>query len=167
VVQGGPAARTLLRLRLDSIPNTAVIHSAELRLTLDPANCAVGTMGITNYLVAYLGVDSSLQNSFYLRSSVAGVFPVNRMTQADTSAFTDVYRFTTLGPAVGSWLRHQRGLDHTYNNNGVILALNRGSSGTNLETTTVDRLTFFGTNAADASKRPSLTIYYSLQSDAK
>lgn len=165
VLAGGSSVRTRIKLRLDSIPPTAAIHGAELRLTLDTQNCRTGTLGYTKYLVGYLGVDSSLSSQFYMLTSVAGVFPVNRMTGSSADSFTNVFRFTTLAPAVSSWLRNARGVEG-YPNQGVILAINRGTTGDDLETTTVDRYTFHGAGA-DPLLRPTITIYYSLQSDAR
>lgn len=168
VVMGGVSARTLIRLRLDSIPSTAAIHGADLRLTIDTVNSHIGTLAGTSYMIAYLAADSSLRTSSYLSSGITGVFPVYRIpvVEGDTARFTNVMHFTTLTPAISSWMRYNRGASG-FKNEGVILALNRGSTGDVLESSTLDRYVFFGTDAADPSKRPALTIYYSLETDAR
>ncbi|MBC8145866.1 MAG: hypothetical protein H7X80_09780, partial [bacterium] len=48
-----------------------------------------------------------------------------------------------------------------------VLALGRGSGGRgDQESSTVDRLVFFGPDAVDPATRPKLTIIYSTQVDA-
>jgi hypothetical protein len=165
IVMAGTSIRTLIKLNLDSIPDNAAIHSAELKLFIDPAKTRHGTLGETNYLVGYLATDTSFAPGSFLESNITGVFPVYRLA-ADSVSFTNMFRFTTLSPTLSGWLRSRRGVG-TLNNKGIILAVNRGSTGLNLETSTVDRVGFFSTDAADSTVRPKLTIIYSIQVDAK
>ncbi|MBS1912714.1 MAG: hypothetical protein JST22_12070 [Bacteroidetes bacterium] len=168
-IASGLPVRTLIQFRLGKIPATATIHSAEFRLTVDTAHSIVGSLGIPSYLVGYLAVDSSMRPSYYLESGITGVFPVNRVTSTDAggaSIFTNTFRFTTLAPIINSWLRNSRGVPG-YTNDGIILAFNRTvTSQANLETATLDRLVFYGLDEPDSTKRPNITIYYSLQTDA-
>jgi len=164
VVMGGLPIRSLIRLRLDSIPADATIHQAELRLYIDNEHTFHGTYGESTYLVAYIATDTTFQQSSYLTSDISGIIPVNRPA-LDSATFTDMFRFTALGPTIGAWLRNRRG-DGMLENQGLILAYYRGTSSPDLETTTVDRLTFFGPDAADPAVRPALTITYSVQVDA-
>lgn len=162
VVAAGAEARTLIKLKLDSIPNTGTIHQAELRLFVDRSKTVLGNDSLTTYLIAYLAADSSLTPSSYLSTGIGGIFTVFRMTDPNAGTF----RFTTLAPAVSTWLRNLRGAS-TVKNYGVILAFNRGNTGANLETTTLDKIVFHGPDDPDPALRPSLTIYYSVQTDAK
>jgi len=165
IAMAGLPIRTLIKLNIDSIPADAAIHQAELRLFYDSSKSRHGTMGQTSYLVGYLATDTSFTSGSRLKSSIAGVFPVNRVAR-DTSSFTNIFRFTTLSPTISGWLRNRRGVG-TLKNLGIILAYNRGATGVNLETSTVDRTVFHGVDAADPSLRPQLTIIYSVQVDAK
>ncbi len=164
LVMAGVPIRTLIKLNLDSIPVGATIHQAELKLHIDKANSRFGTFGEPNFLVGYIATDTSFIPGSYLTSELSGVLPVNRPA-IDSATFSDIFRFTTLGPTVGAWLRNRRG-DGTLKNQGIILAFNRIVSRPDLETVTTDRLAFFGPDAADPSVRPALTIIYSVQVDA-
>lgn len=164
VVMGGLPARTFIKLKLDSIPAEATIHQAELRLFVDETNTSHGTFGQSTSLIAYIGTDSSLNQRSYLLSGIAGIVPVSR-TALDSTTFTNMFRFTALAPTISAWLRNRRDMG-TIANNGLILSYYRGVNRPDLETTTVDRVTFHGTDATNPALRPSLTITYSLQVDA-
>ncbi len=164
MVMGGVPIRSLLKLNIDSVPAGATIHQAELKLHIDTANSRFGTFGQPRYVVGYIATDTSFKPQSYLTTNVSGFLPVSRMA-LDSATFSNTYRFTTLGPTISAWLRNRRGAG-TLTNQGIILAFNRGASLPDLETPTVDRVVFFGPDAADPAVRPSLTIIYSVQVDA-
>ncbi len=85
----------------------------------------------------------------------------------DSTRFGTTFSFTGLGPVISAWLLNRRQSTLGYRNNGIILAFNRSGSRSYQETTTTDRIAFHGPNASDPALRPSLTITYSVQADAK
>jgi hypothetical protein len=166
ILNAGVPVRSLVRLNIDSIPAGATIHQAELVMHVDEANSFYGTSGVTNYLVGYIGVDSSTAPGSYLKSGIGRIVTGNRNT-LDSTHFGNTFTFTGLGPVITSWLLNRRQPTLGYPNNGLILAYNRSGTKSYLETTTVDRITFYGPDAADPALRPSLIIIYSMQADAK
>lgn len=163
-VGGGLPMRALITFNLDSIPPTATIHQAELRLTRRPDGSRRGTGVDTSYLVAYVADQTSLNANTYL-TTTQGALAVNRLA-ADSLHFSETFRITTLAPIMARWNRSIRGVD-TLANMGLILAYNRYAGATLMEATTVDRIAFYGPDATDPSVRPTLTITYSIQADAK
>jgi hypothetical protein len=165
VAAGGVPIRTYMRFRLDSIPNTATIHQAQLTLHVDPAGTRYGSTGATTYMMGYAGDRSTLDPNSYLTNPVIRSHTDAFRIARDASGFTDTFRFISLAPFITAWLRTNRGVD-TVPNNGIIVALSRGTSQPDLETATVDRISFYGKDAPD-SLRPSMTIIYSIQTNAQ
>ncbi len=164
---GGLPIRTLLKFSIDSLPPTATVHKAQLLLHADPSGTRFGSIGPTTYMVGYLGTAGTLVDS----SKLANASLVVSASRAalDENSFTDRFEFVALAPVITRWQRYQRGLrgGSDIENWGLVLALNRGSFQTNLESGTVDRITFHDHTAADPALRPSLVITYSMQTDAK
>ena len=170
MVAGGAPIRSHLRIRLDSLPTNAVIHKAELLLHVDTANSRGGTMGIPTYFVAFLSDDSTAASTTFRTGSAS--FIVGNRLVADTLHFSDVVSFPTIGPVITTWARSRRAGDTVKRllpNNGLILALNRNTSNNaDQESASLDRVVFFGPDAADPALRPSLKITYSiLRADAQ
>lgn len=67
-----------------------------------------------------------------------------------------------MAPLLTEWLQAVRGTGGSPNY-GLVLGLDRGVLSSNVEATSVDRLIFFGNDAADSSLRPTVTITYSTQ----
>ena len=166
ILNAGVPVRSLVRLNIDSIPVGATIHQAELIMHVDEANSFYGTAGVTDYLVGYVGTDSSLASGSYLKSGIGRIVAGSRSV-IDSTHFGNTFTFTGLGPVISAWLLNRRQSTLGYPNNGLILAYNRSGSKAYLETTTVDRIAFYGPDATDPAIRPSLTIIYSVQADAK
>ncbi len=162
---GGLPVRTFLKFNIDSIPASATVHQTELRLSLDPALSPAGSFGSSTFLVAYAADQNTLNAANRMISGYSGLFTGNR-TALDSTSFTNTFRITSLSSLITNWLRYKRGLGGIPND-GMILALNRSTLRTDLETGSVDRLAFHGTDAADSALRPTLTIIYSVQTDAK
>lgn len=162
VLSAGPPIRSLLTFRLDSIPTSAVIHQAELRIHVVSGSWTHGTLPEPDNLVAYLAGDTSFSTSGYLTSSI-GYLAVSRF--ADTTGGGTAYRITALGPIMTRWLRTSIGADNLPNR-GLIVALNRPLIGRASESVTVDRMRFHGPDDPDPRLRPSLTVTYSVQSNA-
>lgn len=157
---GGAPVRTLLKLRLDSIPATATIHQAKLELRIDTANSRYGSVGATARMVGYLGDVATLNQSTYLANTTLRLTGY-RIAQ-DSASFTDQFRYVGMAPLLTEWLQAVRGTGGSPNY-GLILGLDRGVLASNTEASSVDRLVFFENDAADPSLRPTVTITYSTQ----
>lgn len=156
----GAPVRTLLKLRLDSIPTTATIHQTELTLRIDTARSRYGSTGATTRMIGYLGDVATLNQSSYLANTKLRLTGY-RITQ-DSTNFTDKFRYLGMAPLLTEWLQAVRGTGGSPNY-GLVLGLDRGVLSSNVEATSVDRLIFFGNDAADSSLRPTVTITYSTQ----
>ncbi|MEP7218686.1 MAG: hypothetical protein ABI876_07195 [Bacteroidota bacterium] len=165
IIGAGIPVRALINLNIDSIPDVATIHKAELILHMDTANSSFGSAGPPNFLATYIATDTSFAPLSYLKGGTSGLIPVDRIAQ-DSVKFTNIFRMTNLAPTISSWLHNRRGTGGL-KNQGLILAFNRSGNHPNYEAATVDRVAFFGPDAADPALRPSLTIIYSVQVDAK
>jgi hypothetical protein len=170
ILAGGAPVRSYLRIRLDSLPANAVIHQAELTLHADTAASRGGSSGIPTFVIAYVADDSNAARNT-LRTGNASYFSGTR-SAADSLSFSPVIRFSNVGAVITAWARSRRVNDTSSSlipNNGLILALNRITSlRDDQESASVDRLVFFGPDAADPSKRPTLKITYSiLRADAQ
>jgi hypothetical protein len=170
MVAGGAPIRSFLRIHLDSLPTNAVIHKAELTLHADTASSRGGTSGIPTFVIAYVADDSTTASTTF-RTSNSGYITGNRLA-ADSTHFSDVVSFSNVAPVITAWARSRRSGDTVSRlvpNNGLIIALNRNTSlRADQESASVDRLIFFGPDAADPALRPSLKITYSiLRADAQ
>lgn len=157
---GGAPIRTLLKLRLDSIPPTATIHQTKLTLRIDTARSRYGSFGATTRMVGYLGDVATLNQSTYLANTKLRLTGY-RIAQ-DSVSFTDEFRYIGMAPTITEWLQAIRGTGGSANY-GLVLGLDRGVLSSDVEATSVDRLIFFGNDAADPSLRPTVTITYSTQ----
>ncbi len=142
-IQGGIVQRTSLILDVSMIPALAVIHRAELVLTRDPALSKVGVLDDEPKLLARFAVDSALTSS-------DGSYAVGTKKSG-----SEEYVFPNIAPAVERWLR-------TGTNYGLILHNEVGH-----ELAEVNRLSFYGLNDPDPTKRPRLTIVYSIPARMK
>jgi len=142
-VQGGVVYRTHLFFDVSMIPALAVIHRAELVLTLDPSASKNGTVDEEPDLIARFAVDSTLTTSD--GSFATGVRQIG----------TDNYTFPNIAPAVERWLR-------TGTNYGLIL-----HSESARELPELNNMVFYGLNDPDPSKRPRLVIVYSVPAKLK
>jgi hypothetical protein len=166
---GGAPVRSWLKFPLDSIPDDAIIHKAEMLLHADPDASVHGTSGVTNYVVVYVADDSVRARTSFTDANGNADAAAFRST-IDENTFGNEFRISTLAPVITSWLRFRSGRSSNAltANHGLILALNRNASlRAPLETGTVDRLMLHGPAAAVDSLRPKLTITYSIQTDAK
>lgn len=160
VFGGGESIRTLIKFRLDSIPKNAVIHKAELTLTVDTTNSKFGSYKLTRYLVGYAATDSSIQNL-----KAGSVVATSRRASKDSLTYLNTFSFPALGAIISDWLLYERGAGNQ-KNNGVIFALNRSLVfDAPLEVLSVDRLICFGSDATEPTNRPKLVITYSLSSE--
>lgn len=162
---GGSSARTYMHFNVDSIPTSATIHEAELDFYVDTAQSTAGTFGSSNFLVAYAGDANTLSSGSRMVSSYTGIFTANRQA-LDSTSFTNKFRITSFPSLIANWLRFKRGVGGI-ENDGIIIAFNRSSLRTDMETGSVDRFTFYGNDAVKPELRPTLTITYSVQTDAK
>jgi hypothetical protein len=137
LVQSGALYRSHLFFDMSMIPALATIHKAELVLPWDPTTSLLGTSGAPATLNAYFATDTTLL-------STDGSHAVGTRR-------TDVneYLFPNIGSAIERWMREGR-------NNGLILYMPVSS-----ELREVTRLSLYGVNHPDSTKRPRLTIIYS------
>src|SRR5690606_3234251 len=114
-----------MELNLDSIPETATIHQAELTLHVDPTNTTFGSTGETTFLLGYLADSTTLDPSTYLANSFLQVTASRQ--PLDSVEFTDRFEFVAMAPTITKWLRAQRGVSGSLAapNRGLVLALNR------------------------------------------
>lgn len=162
---GGLPIRSLFTFNIDSLPASATVHDCEFDLHLDTSRSSAGSLGVTNFLVTYAADANSLASTTRLISGYNGLFTVNRLAQ-DSVSYSNLFRVTSFASLITNWLRYRRGLGGIPNY-GFILGLNRSSLSADLETGSTDQLTFYGNDAADPALRPTLTIIYSVQTDAK
>jgi len=166
VLGGGTAERTLVTFNLDSIPADATIHQAEFRFTLRDSRH--GTSGEPSSLIAAIARDTSFRPATYLTNpNTQEYVTATRVTEGST--LTPRYRIANFGSVLTLWQLYRRGFTgNATPNRGLIMHLNR--SLTSLlahETVTLDRYEFYGTDAADSTLRPTLTVIYSVQTDAQ
>jgi hypothetical protein len=161
VLAGGVPVRTWIKINLDSIPSPATIHQATLTFHIDPSRSQHGTAGPLRSFAVYTADAETGTSSKYLTTSITSVISAFRPA-IDSTTFSDEIRIQSIAPTITSWLRFRRG-EGGRENNGIILALDRGIITGDPETSTVDYLTLFGPDAADTSLRPTLTIMYSRQ----
>ena len=167
VLAGGAPLRTHIKFDLDSIPENAVIHSAELTLHIVPDKEKVGSTGDVQTLAGYIAADNPLGTEKFLAdvSPNFGGFLLGTRPAEDSKERSDIFRFRAFGFVLAQWLRFERGIgnsDNAVKNNGLILALSRNSPA--LESATVDRIVFYGPDAPE-DVRPQLRILYSTQVD--
>lgn len=166
LLAGGEPVRTWLRFPIDAIPNDAIIHRAELVLHADDENSLTGTSGQANYIVAYVARDSIEARSSRTATGATTTLQGFRQTQGDVLG--DEFRISSLGRVITTWLRHRSGRSSRPGdaNHGLILALNRDAgSRAPLETSSLDRLSFYAPDAEQTTLRPKLTVTYSIQTD--
>lgn len=166
VLAAGAPIRTLIKFRLDSIPDGAVIHRAELTLHVVPESQMTGTTGLIRRVVAYIAGNNPLGSEKYLATyptELGQIYLRGARPARDENSFEEYILFNTLGVTLTQWVRGERNLGGTglsIANNGLILALDRVSP--SIESGTLDRLTFYGTDAPEGL-RPQLRIVYSTQ----
>ncbi|MFZ1571185.1 MAG: hypothetical protein WAT89_00435, partial [Candidatus Kapaibacterium sp.] len=160
VFAGGESIRTLIKFNLDSIPKDAVVHKAELTLTVDTNSSKFGTFKLSRYLVGYSASDSTKEN---LKSG--SIVSTSRRAAKDSLSYLNTFSFPVLGPIISDWLLFSRGSGNQ-KNNGIIFALNRSLRFDQpLEVNSVDKLVFYGNDTQDTTKRPRLAITYSISSN--
>lgn len=137
--QGGVIYRSHLFFDIGAIPPLATIHRAELVLTLDPAATQIGRVTVEPKLIARFASDSTLKSSD------------ESYALATRRGNSDEYVFPNIAPAVERWLRGEA-------NYGMLLHPETGR-----ELSEVNRLVFYDLNHPDPSKRPRLTIVYSVR----
>lgn len=162
-LMGGAPVRTLVHFPIDSIPEDALILQAELTLFVDELSELVGTTGQIDNTVAFVAGKDPLGEESRL-----DVYPVNFGARfipgfrgaVDETTLENVIRFPGLNTPITEWIKHKRtGGTSGFANNGMIIAL--GRSQPDLESGTVDRLSFHGTAAADGL-RPIVEITYAI-----
>lgn len=166
VVEGGTSERTHISFNLDSIPANATIHQAEFRFTLRDSHH--GTFAEPTAIIATIARDTSFAQKTYLTNPNTGEY-VTATRVTDGTSFTPRFRIANFGSVLTLWQLYRRGFTtNATPNRGLIMSLNRYvSSLLAHETVTLDRYEFYGTDAADSTLRPTLTIIYSVQTDAQ
>ena len=165
-IGGGVPIRTLIKFRLDSIPDGAVIHRAELTLHINPALASQGTTGQTSRVIAYVAGEDPLGDNFLATyPSIGQIFLRGSRPAKDDESLGDEIIFSGFGTTIKQWLGAERNIGNPESaipNNGLILSIDKSLP--NLESGTVDRLGFYGLDAPE-ELRPQLTIIYSIQTD--
>lgn len=161
VIAAGAPIRTLLSFPLDSIPSDALIVRAELTLHIAEGSEQTGTTGPIENVVAWVAGPDPLTSPSRLATfpeSLGQVFSPGRRPAFDSTRLEDFFRFSQLNGIVTAWLRHRNTSGRSgYANNGLIIAL--GRSRPDLESATVDRLSFVGPSGP-AGLRPMLEVTY-------
>ncbi len=143
IVQGSLCFRTFLYFDVSMIPPNSAIHSAHLELTLNREKSLKGNHPLDTTLLGELPSDTSLYNGDdFIRSYYAEITG-------------DVFKFTSITSAVEMW---NRGSGTGGSGKGLIVF---HPDGTENERWELDKLTFYGPNEPDSTKRPVLKIIYS------
>jgi hypothetical protein len=164
VVAAGEPVRTYLQLQLpdSGVPRGATIHQARLVLHIDTSASKYGSTGPTTFVVLY-DAEGSARTNLLRRST--GRFLEGYRGARDSTSFTDYFAFDGLGPSISDAIRSRMAGGSAVA--PFVLAMGRGSNNRiDEESNTVDRLVFYGLDAADPALRPKLTIIYSTQTDA-
>lgn len=139
-IQGAAALNSNIELDVSSIPKGVAIHLAGLTLTLDPSKCFTGTTGIDSIVYATF-VDSTSDN-------LVRPYYASRLKDGNGN-FTNEYFFSSLNSAIEAMVRRT--------GKGTLRIQVQSSNYQNR----MDKLVFFGSNAADTAKRPKISIVYS------
>lgn len=142
MVQGGIEYRTHLSFDVSMIPALASIHKAKLVLTLDSANSVWGNQGPDLTLDAQFGISDLFRSTTGNATVYYGYSDPNSTGQ---------YNFDGLAQAIERWKRGDA-------NNGLIIE----TDGSN-QTRSLNKMVFFDAKCPDPTKRPKLTIIYSVQ----
>ncbi|MFH1051347.1 MAG: hypothetical protein V1779_10525 [bacterium] len=138
IIQGALSLRGLLYFDLSMIPAKSSIHSAQFELTLNRENVIKGNYPMDSTLLAELPSDTSLYDGDeFLRSYYAELVG-------------DKFFFSSITSAVETWNRGT--------GKGVLVFHPEGAQNERWE---FDKLTFYGPNEQDSTKRPVLKIIYS------
>ena len=165
-IGGGAPIRTHIQFELDSVPDGAVIHRAELTLHINTDQTKQGTTSITRRVIALIAGENPLAPATFLATSPENlglIFLRGVRPALDESSFEDRIVFAGFGTTVKQWLGAEREIGNirvSIPNNGLLLSLDRSLP--SLESGTVDRVSFYGTDAPEGL-RPQLRITYSTQ----
>lgn len=165
-VAAGAPIRTLVTFPLDSIPESALILKAELSMYVADGSERTGTTGTISNVIAYIAGDDPLGSPSRLATfpqKFGQIYSQGFRPAEDTASLSDRFRFPGLNGAITNWLKYRTsGGAQGYPNNGLILAL--GRSRPDLESATVDRLEFVGSEGPE-NLRPRLEITYAIPAD--
>jgi hypothetical protein len=165
LLAAGAPVRTHITFPLDSIPDNAAIHSAELRFHIVPGSESVGSIGSITNIVAYIAGDDPRAPDNFLESfptGYNGAIYLRGVRETEGAGFSDTIAFRNLGSTIRQWILAERNVGGTgtaIDNNGIFVSL--GRDGPNLEGATVDRMQFYGADAPEEGLKPRLRIVYS------
>jgi len=134
-VQGTTSWRSQLFFDVSRLPKNASVYKAQLELTYNSEKSLIGN----------LPVDSVLDAGLFLNDSIW----ISPTVPYYASLSGNKYTFPRINSSVEYWLRH--------NGIGNLVFISPGWS----EYYKLDRVSFYGINEADVTKRPKLIIIYS------
>lgn len=137
-IQGGVSQRGKITFDVSKIPPLSAIHSAQLELTLDKSKCLIGN----------LGIDSIINFGFPYKADDLGYLKWEYYSKLSGDKFT----FSNIARAIESW--------NIADGKGVLVF---HPSDRKNEYHELDKLSFYGMNEPDSTKRPKLKIIYSLR----
>ncbi len=143
VIQNGANLWSKLQFDISMIPKNAGIHKAQLDLYLDSANSYHGNFPLDTVIQGLLFKDYDLKSIQYDYSAVK-------------DPTSNLYRFPSITSAIQKW-------NQTTGKGEIIIT---PYSMVNLSYQ-LDKLTFYGPNYPDISKRPVLKIIYSTIKSSK
>ncbi len=137
VIQNGVNLWSKLQFDVSMIPKNAGIHKAQLEMFLDSANSFHGNFPLDTVIQGLLFKDDAMKSIFYDYSAVK-------------DPTSNLYRFPSITSAIQKWNQ----------NTGKGELIITPYSMINLSYQ-LDKLTFYGPNCSDTTKRPILRIIYS------
>ncbi|MBI5325793.1 MAG: hypothetical protein HZB41_11080 [Ignavibacteriae bacterium] len=137
-IQGGISSRFKLSFNVDSIPDEAAIHVAQLDLHFNKSASKYGNYNLDSTITARLYSDSTYSTYF------------DEYFGANDNLDRNVFRFPKITSAVQYWVTHGKKGELVFSSEGL-----------NNEYREFDKLVFYGINDPDSTKRPALRIIYS------
>lgn len=150
--RGGTATITKLDFDFSSLKKFSGIHKAELILTLCPEKCSYGYNSLDSFAMIYIPMSSDPEKILPIDSTLTWSSYGYRDIDSSSGkhVLLDTYTFPAFATAIDVWVR-RKGLGSVYLSSIDYVYLQKR----------LNKLVFYGSDAADTTKRPKVRLIYS------